>query len=814
MNYLQTYAIIFFSLFLTFKQNTAALKTPDAVMHADSQKVWARRSVLDKIPRMLSIRLGQDNFAAYNTESGTLYKFWKGRINYDGSVYNGVHGFQPTSQGFTYLQETDTDLWQIKSKGKTFKPAVAYKGHRLLMGKITLIYELEFESNKIRIEETPSCVPSGEGKLFTNFLRTFEMSGAGSDVAVLLKTNSVAEKKQSDFKTNGIQIPSDQKTGDRNVVIALKNNATTTCFWTFETPGNHSEKSAEQNENVTTLIEKSDCYSCHNKEIKTVGPSFSEISARYKGVEEEFANRLALKVINGGAGNWGSILMPPHPDLSFAKATTLVNYILSVPPKKKTPISKSAQTVILKDTIPGDGFPLKSVHPGLTLTQARPAWFKPRIGGMDFLPDGRLAICTWDSLGAVYLLEGVQGNDPEKIKVKQIATGLAEPLGLKIVDGQIFIMQKQELTKLVDLDGDEIIDEYQTVCNSWKVSDNFHEFAFGLVYKSGYFYGTLATDINNGGTSTDPQIPDRGKVIKVSKIDGTMTFIATGLRTPNGIGEGPDGALFIADNQGDWLPSNKIIHLQNGAWYGSRAVDFDGTKNKKPVPPAVWLPQGDIANSPSQPILLNQGIYQNQLLFGDVSYGGLQRAFLEKINGQYQGAVFRFSQGLEAGINRVVWGPDSALYVGGVGLNWSWGQQGKLLYGLQRLTFNEKNAFEILAVRAKPGGIEIEMTEPLKADCGNKLEDYQIKQWWYLPTKDYGGPKMNEETLTVKNIVVSADRKKVYLKIPGIKAEHVIYVHLNKKTVLSKRGANLWTTEAWYTMNQIQGYEKNSAKSL
>ena len=55
------------------------------------------------------------------------------------------------------------------------------------------------------------------------------------------------------------------------------------------------------------------------------------------------------------------------------------------------------------------------------------------------------------------------------------------------------------------------------------------------------------------------------------------------------------------------------------------------------------------------------------MLIGDVTYGGLQRAYLEKVHGEYQGAVFRHTQGLEAGITRTTIGPDGAIYVGGLG---------------------------------------------------------------------------------------------------------------------------------------------------
>ncbi len=452
--------------------------------------------------------------------------------------------------------------------------------------------------------------------------------------------------------------------------------------------------------------------------------------------------------------------------------------------------------------IPGDGYPLLKPHPSYDLSQARPDIFTPKVGGMDFLSDGRMVVSTWDAAGSIFILDNVASGDPAKIGVKTIAKGCAEPLGLKVVDDEIYVLQKQELTKLIDHDGDEIIDEYQTVCNGWQVSANFHEFAFGLVYQDGYFYATLATAIEPGGASTSPQIPDRGKVLKISRADGSHEFLAHGLRTPNGIGVGVDGELFVADNQGDWLPACKIVHVQEGAWYGSRSVDPEGTASLEETLPVVWLPQDEIGNSPSTPLAINHGPYQGQMIHGEVTHGGVKRVFVEKVNGKYQGAVFRFIQGLEAGVNRICWGPDGALYTGGIGSSGNWGHTGKLWYGLQRLEYNKESTFEMLAVRAKSDGIEIEFTEPLRSREGWSASDYLIKQWYYKPTKEYGGPKLDETIIRPKSINVSEDRRRVFLELDGLKEKHLVYVQLQSSPV-SDLGHELWSTEAWYTLNQI-----------
>jgi cytochrome c len=455
-------------------------------------------------------------------------------------------------------------------------------------------------------------------------------------------------------------------------------------------------------------------------------------------------------------------------------------------------------------SIPGDGAVLKEVHPSYTVTQARPDEFLPKVAGMDFLPDGRLLVSTWDAMGGVYILDHVDSGDPKKITVKQFARGLAEPLGLKVVNGEIYVLQKQELTRLVDTDGDDVADEYQCFAKGWKASANFHEFAFGLAYQpeEDAFYAALATAIMPGGASARPQIADRGKVLKINRKDGSMEFVARGLRTPDGVGIGPDGQVFIADNQGDWLPASKIVHVKPGAFFGSFSVDSAAVASMPVQQPVVWLPQDEIGNSPTQPILLNDGPYQNQLIHGDVCYGGLQREFIEKVNGNYQGAVFRFSQGFEGATHRIVKGADGAYYLGMIGNPGNWSQEGKFWYGLQRMKFNGNSAFEMLAVRAKTNGVEIEFTEPLRDGDGWDVKHYAVNQWWYKPTKEYGGPKLDEENLSVISASVSPDRKKVFLEIPGIQKEHVVHIRL-QNLPLSDLGHEIWTTEAWYTMNAI-----------
>ncbi|MFJ5265150.1 family 16 glycoside hydrolase [Streptomyces sp. NPDC088387] len=466
---------------------------------------------------------------------------------------------------------------------------------------------------------------------------------------------------------------------------------------------------------------------------------------------------------------------------------------------------------------PGDGLPLDGVHPNYTLTDLRPAGFEPKVSAMDWLPDGRLAVATWGESqtteGEVYVLDHVTGDTgPEQVTAKKIASGLREPMGIKYVDGKLYVSEKHQLTELDDTNGDEVTDTYRKLA-SWPHGGNFHEFAFGLLYDEGSFYLNLSVAINYGGATTDPQpAKDRGTTVKVDKDTGEISYVAGGLRTPNGIGWGPDKELFVTDNQGGWLPSSKLLHIKQDRFFNHYTRAQDGTAtvpgrfDDRPVTkPVLWLPQNEIANSPSTPLVLGTGPFAGQLVFGDVTYGGLQRASLEKVRGEYQGAVFRHTQGLEAGVNRISVGPDGALYTGGLGADGNWGQEGKLRFGLQKLTPNGANAFDIHSMRATSDGFALKYTQPLSRATADRLaQSYQVTQWRYSPTPEYGGPKIDEESLAVSRAVLSDDRTEVRLEIPGLSADRVVHIR-SPRPFAAESGESLWSTEAWYTLNAIPG---------
>ena len=85
---------------------------------------WVFRSVIDAQPRMVTLALDKDLFAAYRTDSCAIYKVWKGGVNLDGAVYTSNHGPQPASLGDAYFVNGHRQPWEIRRKsGKTLENA-------------------------------------------------------------------------------------------------------------------------------------------------------------------------------------------------------------------------------------------------------------------------------------------------------------------------------------------------------------------------------------------------------------------------------------------------------------------------------------------------------------------------------------------------------------------------------------------------------------------------------------------------------------------------------------------------------------------
>ncbi|WDE98596.1 hypothetical protein PQO03_12185 [Lentisphaera profundi] len=449
----------------------------------------------------------------------------------------------------------------------------------------------------------------------------------------------------------------------------------------------------------------------------------------------------------------------------------------------------------------GFGDKLKSMNPSISYSDISPDLKQFRVSGLDFFSDGRLAISSWDSAGRVYILENP--NAPkEEHKYTVFAEGLQEVLGLKIVDDKVYVVQKSELTLLEDQDNDGCADEYICISNKWPVSSNFHEFSFGPLFKDGKFYISLAIAVNPGGATTNPQMKDRGTIIEIDPITGDYKVVTAGLRTPNGLMMNTEGEMFVADNQGDYLPASKIMHIKQGAFYNHTYKPAHPYTKKTVTQPAIWLQQGEIGNSPTQGVFVPHGLYKGHLLIGDIHHGGLKRVVFEKVNDQYQGSLFRFTQGLRAGVNRMAFDSNNTLYLGGAGVSGNWKTNNQKNDGLMKVELYKTKPFEMLKIEAYSDGLTIHFSKRIKPELAWNIQHYQVTQWAYKPTHQYGGPKIDPQKLKITAVSISPDGKKASLKMNGMKANKVLYLRLSN-SFQANTGEKLFVGDAYYTLNQI-----------
>lgn len=474
-------------------------------------------------------------------------------------------------------------------------------------------------------------------------------------------------------------------------------------------------------------------------------------------------------------------------------------------------------------------------------------------GGVVTMPNGNIGVST--RRGEVWVVENPYMENGASPKFRKFASGLHEILGLAYRDGAFYCAQRGELTKLVDADGDGYADIYEAVFD-WPLSGHYHEYSFGpKVAEDGSMYvtGNVAFGDQEWWRG-ESRVPWRGWTMKISP-DGKMEPYAAGMRSPCGIGF-VDGAFFYADNQGDWMGSGGLVHVEKGDFTGHPAglkwaerpdspvkitendiyyranprftpkgqplVKPENIEDEEPLPlfklakelpsiklPAVWLPHGILGISTSE-IIVDEtkgafGPFDGQMLIGDQGQSKIVRVFLEKVNGVYQGAAFNFREGFQSGVLRMSWGKDGSLFVGQT--NRGWGSTGKDPYGLQRLIWTGKMPFEMKAVRAMPDGFEIEFTQPVDKNTAKDMASYSITGFTYKYHPVYGSPVANQENCPIRGIVVSDDGLKARLVVDNLRQ---FYIHELKAEGVQSYNGNmpLLHNAAYYTLNEIPEGEK------
>lgn len=407
----------------------------------------------------------------------------------------------------------------------------------------------------------------------------------------------------------------------------------------------------------------------------------------------------------------------------------------------------------------------------LSIPTANPWQARVRTSGLDFFADGdRLAVCTWD--GDVWVASGLsqldQASTSPKLTWRRIAFGLFQPLGLKVINEQIYLTCRDQLVQLEDRNGDGEIDFYACINNDHQVTEHFHEFAMGLQTDAqGNFY--YAKSARHALTAL---VPHHGTLLRVSPDGARTDILAKGFRAANGVVLNPDGTFIVTDQEGHWNPKNRINWVEEGGFYGNMYGYHDVTdeSNEAMQQPLCWI-TNKFDRSPAELLWvdsLNWGPFTGSLLNLSYGYGKVFVVPHEEMKGMVQGGMCQLPiQDFPTGIMRGRFSPfDGQLYVCGLSA-WATNQTAQE-GGLYRIRYTGKPVALPVKLSASETGMRIGFSEPLGAGTSLAPDNYAVEVWSLKRTKNYGSDHFDQHALEIKEVKLSEDRQTLSLIIPDI----------------------------------------------
>lgn len=449
-----------------------------------------------------------------------------------------------------------------------------------------------------------------------------------------------------------------------------------------------------------------------------------------------------------------------------------------------------------------------------------PAELTLEAGGLAVMPGGKLAVAT--RRGDVWISDNPYADKGSDVTWRKFAGALHEPLGLACHDGALYVSQRSEITRLRDTDGDGTADEYRCVAKGWGVSGAYHEYTYGPKFDpQGNMWITLNCTMGDRVLSHTDW---RGYSLRMSP-DGRWQPVSGGMRSPCGIGINKAGDVFYTDQQGHWNSACGIHHIQQGRFHGHIAsfesAKLPGAPFAKPAevpenvpvaeaarlmpiyrPAVVWMPYRKMGMSTTDLALDDTGgkfgPFAGQFFVGELTQAAINRVFLEKVGGEYQGACFPFLERFQSGVLRLEFGEDGSLFVGETSRGWS--SVGIKPYGVERVIWSGHAPFSMRTMEARARGFRCTFTKPVTPDAVAAAR-WQMRSHTYEYHADYGGPDIDVKEPVVRIVSISEDGLAVELEIDALRAG---YVH--ELTVTGLRSSDdvpLMPEVAHYTLNKI-----------
>jgi putative heme-binding domain-containing protein len=386
------------------------------------------------------------------------------------------------------------------------------------------------------------------------------------------------------------------------------------------------------------------------------------------------------------------------------------------------------------------------------------------FGDHDFLPDGSAMLCTMQ--GDVWHVTGLDAT-LEHVKWRRFASGLHQALGLVVAEGKTYVLGRDQITALTDLDGDGEADFHECVSNVYLTSTAGHDFICGL---------------QRDGSGRFTTVSGKQGVIRISSDGKSVETLATGFRNADGLGLSPDGTLTVPSSEGDWVPASMIAEVKAGGHYGA-----GGPKGSTPPDlPLVYLPRGLDNSSGGQ-------VFADSDRFGPLGHQwihlsfGAGSAFLllrDAVDGQPQGAVVPIPGEFASGSHRGRMNPrDGQLYVSGMT---GWGSYTPLDGCFQRVRYTGEPAQFPVGFHAVENGVLVTFSRPLDRAIAENTHNHFAQAWNYHYSPGYGSQELStrhpgmpgHDPWMIRSAHVLDDGRTLFLEIPDLQPVNQLHLRL------------------------------------
>ena len=416
--------------------------------------------------------------------------------------------------------------------------------------------------------------------------------------------------------------------------------------------------------------------------------------------------------------------------------------------------------------VPGDPKPGSSyVVDTLTVPYDNPYKVVMQLSGLAFLENGDALVCTL--LGDVWRVSGID-SDLENVVWRRFATGLNQPVGIHTDSDGIFVLDRGQIYRLHDTNGDGEADFYENYANDFGGYDRSHTHTFGLHRTGdGAFHFTQRESILRTG------------------VDRKTTLQGWGVRNCMGIGGSAD-YFWVAPQEGTWTPTSAIIEVHDGEFYGLPTKEG---KSGTIAAPLCFIPRG-VDNSTGGMVEVTSdkwGPFQGEHI--GLSYGsGIHYLILrDDTAARPQGAVVPLEGEFLSGSMRGAFHPeDGQLYL--VGLD-GWGDYSLKDGCFHRVRYTGEAVHSPVGFQVHGNGIRIDFATRLDPDSSGDLARYFAHAWNYEYAKRYGSPEFSAKTpqslghdpVEVRSVTLLEDGKSIFVEMPAM--EPVMQLHIRMHLV-------------------------------